>query len=72
MVLDKETGILRGQEFSSCDWLHEAPRAQLADLLRVHDYEYLQVACQLALGRVPREKSVADLEDAWFDPLARW
>lgn len=37
-------GILHAGEFGPerCEWLTEAPKAQLGDLMRVHDFDYLR------------------------------
>ena len=42
MLLDKETGTLRTSDFAGEDWEENAPAADLADVLRVHDYSYVQ------------------------------
>jgi len=42
VLLDKETGTLRTAEFAGSDWEEDAPAAALADVLRVHEYSYVQ------------------------------
>jgi acetoin utilization deacetylase AcuC-like enzyme len=56
-VLTHEThGVLRGDEFqrrAGIEWHHDAPRAALADILRVHEFAYVRAladACARAGG----------------------
>ena len=38
----QESGVLRADEFASIDWDSNPSRAQLTDVLRVHDFSYVQ------------------------------
>jgi acetoin utilization deacetylase AcuC-like enzyme len=43
VLVDKEVGALRTAHLSSStEWLEEAPRAAMSDVLRVHDYTYIK------------------------------
>lgn len=43
VLVDKEVGALRTAHFnSSVEWVEEAPRAAISDVLRVHDYTYIK------------------------------
>ena len=57
MLCDAETGALRMSPLARhTEWCEEAPRAQIADVLRVHEYAYvkkLREACaRVDPGRV--------------------
>lgn len=42
VLLDKNVGILRGGEFDGCKWESECRRASMADILKIHDYSYIE------------------------------
>ncbi len=42
VLLDQSTGILRGGEFDGCKWESECRRASMADILKIHDYSYIE------------------------------
>lgn len=42
VLLDRNVGILRGAEFDGCKWEEEARRASMADILKIHDYSYIE------------------------------
>ncbi|CAN0339739.1 unnamed protein product, partial [Hapterophycus canaliculatus] len=39
---EQDSGVLRADEFSSLEWDSNPSRAQLADVLRVHDFNYVE------------------------------
>jgi len=41
VLCDKDVGVLRAAEFENVRWL-DAPRATISDLLRCHEYSYLE------------------------------
>lgn len=71
----QDTGVLRADEFSRLDWESNPSRAQLSDILRVHDYNYVQKLGRfsISLAAPPRPRPPcnpyggggggADLED---------
>mmetsp|Transcript_27116 Transcript_27116/g.54231 ORF Transcript_27116/g.54231 Transcript_27116/m.54231 type:complete len:892 (+) Transcript_27116:385-3060(+) len=42
VLINSETGILNSDEFSSCVWEAGARRAAMADVLKVHEYSYVE------------------------------
>lgn len=42
VLLDQQNGILRCSEFDGCKWQPEARRASMADVLKIHDYNYVE------------------------------
>ena len=50
VLCDANLGILRSSEFENVDWINDAPRAQLGDVLRVHEYSYVAKLEQLCRG----------------------
>jgi acetoin utilization deacetylase AcuC-like enzyme/ankyrin repeat protein len=42
VLLDQNVGILRGAEFDVCKWEKEARRASMADILKIHEYSYIE------------------------------
>lgn len=48
VLVDNETGILRNGEFGSLVWKDNARRVAIGDVLRVHDYTYVEGISQMA------------------------
>uniref|UniRef100_A0A7S1B8M9 Histone deacetylase domain-containing protein n=2 Tax=Corethron hystrix TaxID=216773 RepID=A0A7S1B8M9_9STRA len=42
VLINSETGILNSKEFCSCVWETNARRASMADVLKVHEYSYVE------------------------------
>ena len=42
VLLDPDVGILRTAEFDGCKWEGEARRVSMADVLKIHDYSYIE------------------------------
>eukprot|EP00592_Proboscia_alata_P005583 CAMPEP_0194382834 /NCGR_PEP_ID=MMETSP0174-20130528/63296_1 /TAXON_ID=216777 /ORGANISM="Proboscia alata, Strain PI-D3" /LENGTH=836 /DNA_ID=CAMNT_0039168501 /DNA_START=185 /DNA_END=2692 /DNA_ORIENTATION=- len=42
VLINKNDGIFHSNEFASCSWEIEARRAAMADVLRVHEYSYVE------------------------------
>ena len=38
----QDSGVLRADEFAALDWESNPSKAQLSDVLRVHDYAYVE------------------------------
>lgn len=48
----QDSGVLRADEFSCLDWESNPGPAQLGDILRVHDYTYVQKLGEIFDGGV--------------------
>ena len=65
-----ETGILRTGEFRNVRWKGEARRAAIADVLKVHEYAYVEKISEMA-SQIPDHPSA----NAHVDPdttISRW
>jgi acetoin utilization deacetylase AcuC-like enzyme/ankyrin repeat protein len=70
VLVDPETGILRTGEFRSCHWKNEARRAAISDVLKVHEYAYVERISQMS-SSIPDHASAI----AHVDPdttVSRW
>jgi hypothetical protein len=47
VIYDQDTGVLRAGEFDALVWDDSPPRAQIADVLRVHDLTYVDRCASL-------------------------
>ena len=70
VLLDKETGILRSAEFEGAKWEGEARRASMADVLKVHEYKYVEKISQLCAEIPDHPNAIAHLDSD--TGLSRW
>lgn len=56
VLVDQHEGILRGGEFANCSWKDEARRAAIGDVLKVHDYQYVERISQV-IAEIPDHPS---------------
>ncbi|GLD94846.1 hypothetical protein PINS_up003471 [Pythium insidiosum] len=64
-LVDPSFGVLRAREFRNIAWDYDIPRADIADILRVHEYHYVQRlrrACAglSSAGKTPTSKAASD------------
>ena len=50
VLCDEHLGVLKAQEFSKLNWML-APRAAIADVLRCHQYSYLEKLKEVCPGQ---------------------
>ena len=62
VLLNEDAGILRCEEFSGCTWELEARRASMADVLKVHEYSYIETVSQLCASLPDHLKAIASLD----------
>jgi len=62
VLLNEEVGILRCGEFLGCSWETEARRASMADVLKVHEYSYVEHISQLCSSLPDHPKAIASLD----------
>lgn len=62
VLLDQETGILRTGEFGRCVWEGEARRAAMVDVLKCHEYSYVESISQLCSSIPDHPNGIAHLD----------
>ena len=62
VLVDPETGILRGGEFGNLQWMEEARRAAIADVLKVHEYSYVESISRMASAIPDHPSAIAHLD----------
>jgi len=70
VLVDKETGILRGGEFGKCTWENESRRAALVDVLKCHEYSYVETISQMCSSIPDHPSAVANLDAD--TTMSRW
>jgi len=70
VLLNKDTGILRGAEFDGCKWEGECRRASIADVLKVHEYSYVENINRLCNMIQDHPKGIAHLDGD--TAISRW
>ncbi|KAG7368554.1 histone deacetylase superfamily protein [Nitzschia inconspicua] len=70
VLVDNETGILRTREFSNCNWQGEARRAALVDVLKCHEYSYVETISQMCSVIPDHPSAVAHLDAD--TTMSRW
>ncbi|KAL7466173.1 hypothetical protein ACHAXS_006463, partial [Conticribra weissflogii] len=63
VLINEYDGILRCSEFSGCKWNTEVRRAAMADVLKVHDYTYIEKTSQLC-STIPDHPNAIQTLDA--------
>jgi acetoin utilization deacetylase AcuC-like enzyme/ankyrin repeat protein len=70
VLVDKETGILRSGEFGRCKWENEGRRAALVDVLKCHEYSYVETISQMCSSIPDHPSAVANLDAD--TTMSRW
>mmetsp|Transcript_16005 Transcript_16005/g.24363 ORF Transcript_16005/g.24363 Transcript_16005/m.24363 type:complete len:1069 (+) Transcript_16005:197-3403(+) len=70
VLINEEDGILRGGEFGACKWDTAARRAALADVLKVHEYTYVEKISGLCSQLPDHHSAVASLDSDTV--VSRW
>ncbi|KAL7559181.1 hypothetical protein ACA910_013189 [Epithemia clementina (nom. ined.)] len=70
VLTDSETGILKAGEFGSCVWKHEARRAAMADILKCHEYSYVESISQMTAAIPDHPNAIAHLDPD--TTVSRW
>jgi acetoin utilization deacetylase AcuC-like enzyme len=70
VLVDQETGILRSGEFGSVVWKGEARRAAIGDVLKVHEYNYIEQISQMASSIPDHPSAIAHLDPD--TAISRW
>jgi len=70
VLTDQETGILRAGEFAPCSWKHEARRAAMADVLKVHEYTYVESISNITASIPDHPGPIAHLDPD--TTVSRW
>lgn len=70
VLVSPDEGILRCGEFQSCAWEIEARRAAIADVLRVHEYSYIERISQLCASIPDHPSAVSSLDPD--TAVSRW
>lgn len=70
VLVDKETGILRTGEFGRCKWENESRRAALVDVLKCHEYSYVETISQMCSSIPDHPSAIANLDAD--TTMSRW
>ncbi|KAL3936097.1 MAG: hypothetical protein SGBAC_008516 [Bacillariaceae sp.] len=70
VLTDDETGILRSGEFSKCIWENETRRAAMVDVLKCHEYNYVESISQLCSSIPDHPSAIAHLDAD--TAMSRW
>jgi acetoin utilization deacetylase AcuC-like enzyme/ankyrin repeat protein len=70
VLINEEVGILRGGEFDGCKWNHSCRRVAMTDVLKVHEYSYVEKISHLCAQLPDHPMSIANLDAD--TALSRW
>jgi len=70
VLTDDETGILRSGEFNKCTWENETRRAAMVDVLKCHEYNYVESISQLCSSIPDHPSAIAHLDAD--TAMSRW
>jgi len=70
VLVDQETGILRTGEFTRCTWENETRRAAMVDVLKCHEYNYVETISQMCSSIPDHPSAVAHLDAD--TTMSRW
>ena len=70
VLLDDETGILRGSEFENIQWEGECRRAAIGDVLKIHEYKYVEQISQVCNEIPDHPNAIAHLDSD--TGISRW
>lgn len=70
VLLNNDVGILKCSEFESCAWEGEARRASMADILKIHEYSYVEKISQICSELPDHPNAIATLDPD--TAISRW
>ena len=70
VLIDETTGILKSGEFGACVWKNEGRRAAMADILKVHEYNYVESISNMAAAIPDHPNAIAHLDPD--TAVSRW
>eukprot|EP00934_Nitzschia_sp_Nitz4_P003996 Nitzschia sp. Nitz4//scaffold303_size22340//5713//8899//NITZ4_008566-RA/size22340-snap-gene-0.23-mRNA-1//-1//CDS//3329547054//3986//frame0 len=70
VLTDQDTGILRTREFGQCTWENETRRAAMSDVLKCHEYSYVETISRMS-SSIPDHPSALSHLDA-DTTMSRW
>mmetsp|Transcript_10938 Transcript_10938/g.20438 ORF Transcript_10938/g.20438 Transcript_10938/m.20438 type:complete len:1088 (-) Transcript_10938:56-3319(-) len=70
VLLDEQTGILRSAEFDNLKWEGDCRRASIADVLKVHEFKYVEHISQLCSEIPDHPNAIAHLDSD--TGVSRW
>lgn len=62
VLINDDDGILRCGEFSSCKWYTDVRRAALSDVLKVHEYLYIERTSKLCAATPDHPRAIQTLD----------
>ena len=62
VLINNDDGILRCEEFSRCKWNTDVRRAALSDVLKVHEYSYVEKTSKLCTATPDHPKAIQTLD----------
>jgi len=70
VLVDQEAGILRTGEFNKCTWEDQGRRAAMADVLKCHEYTYVENVSRMCSSIADHPSAVAHLDAD--TTMSRW
>jgi len=70
VLIQENVGILRSREFQDCSWELKARRAAITDILKVHEYSYLEKINQVCSSMPDHSSAIASLDPD--TTVSRW
>jgi len=70
VLLNEDVGILRSAEFNSCRWEGECRRAAMTDVLKVHEYNYVEKISKICSQLPDHPQAIAHLDPD--TAVSRW
>ncbi len=62
VLINDDDGILRSEEFSGCVWYTDVRRAAMSDVLKVHEYPYIERTSKLCHGTPDHPRAIQTLD----------
>jgi len=70
VLTNDQDGILQSSEFQRCIWEKEPRRAAMADVLKIHEYSYVESICKMCSGIADSPSAIAHLDAD--TAISRW
>lgn len=70
VLVNNQTGILRSSEFSKCTWQNETRRAAMVDVLKCHEYNYVEKISQMCSSIPDHPSAISHLDGD--TAMSRW
>lgn len=70
VIINEKDGILRGGEFSRMVWQNHSRRAAISDVLKCHEYEYVEKISQMCAAIPDHPSAIAHLDAD--TAISRW